>query len=322
MALNSKVKLYASLSIALSVFGFFALENATLADTSVVQMPEEYVTGRAPAGFNAPQALQLAPPPNAERNREGEQALNGTVYTVIAPTFDGSDGNLSYFRFINMSGAPTTIDLSVVGSVSAITYGTATFNIPDKASPQYSMDEILSEAGAGSLLTGDTGYSFYVKSPSAGNYVGYQHVIYNGTNGFFENMSVCTFDPAFDYSIINSALVNVHTSVLSGYPTLVFLHNYANSDRDYQVTITDSRTGVVQGVVNIATTANTSYASPMSFFEDLVDWIPSNNQQHANLIFEPLIQGSTYTAIVGQGIQNSSFNSLVNMTQVCGIHHQ
>lgn len=108
--------------------------------------------------------------------------------------------------------------------------------------------------------------------------------------------------------------------MLSGFPTQVFIHNYANVNRDYRVTVVDARTGVIQGTVDIGTTANTSYASPMSFFEEQLGWEPSSNQQHANLFFEPLIVDGPYDAVVGQAIENSNFNSLVNMTQVCGIN--
>jgi len=54
----------------------------------------------------------------------------------------------------------------------------------------------------------------------------YQHVIYNGANGFFENVSACHFDAARDYSGLNAILYNVHTTLLASYPAQVYVDNY------------------------------------------------------------------------------------------------
>lgn len=119
--------------------------------SDVIPMPEEFVTGRAPEGFSGAgtvgRGVSLSEL-GQDRAREGANALDGNLYTVIAPTFDGSDGNVSYFRFVNLSGGTATVNVSVVGHPSALTYGMATLFIPNLASPQYSFSEILSASGS------------------------------------------------------------------------------------------------------------------------------------------------------------------------------
>lgn len=327
----SLVKSIVALGFTAAICGSAVADTVTPVSVSVT-LPEEFMTGRAPVGFEG-----ITPPAEgfsandiegdetegiegAERQREGGQAVNGTLYTVVAPIFDGSDGNVSYIRFPNGSGATAVTSVTVVGSPSGDIYGTFDLTVQNLASPQYSIGDILNLAGAPALSNGDDNYSLYLRSPSAGNYVGFQHVIYNASNGFFENVSVCTFDPLIEYSAINRSLINIHTSVLAAYPATVFVHNYLNAPVTYTAAITDARTGNIEGFVDISMAANGSYAVPFTFFEDLIDWTPASNQQHANMIFQ---QSSTvgYYAVVGQAIQNSAFNSLVNMTQTCGLNN-
>lgn len=242
--------------------------------------------------------------------------LDGAGYAEIAPTFNGSDGNLSYVRLGNSGTAAATFRIVVVGSPSGIQYGEGTFQVPANSSPQYSLAQILSAANAGSLTYGDTNYSLYVQG--AGGNLSLQHVIYNDANGFFENVSVCKFVAGVNYSGLNSRLANIHTSLIPGYPAQIYIHNYSRSDATYNAAIYESVTGALMGTLLVTLRANSTYYVPFSWIEQQIGWAPSGNQYHANMAFVAVGSGS-YAAEVGQYIFNQQLGAYVNMTSRCGL---
>ena len=186
----------------------------------------------APSDMDA-QNQDAAEPLSAEANGGVEQPSehDGSQYTVIAPIFRGEGNNYSYIRLGNgnLLFQPTTFNVTVIGSPSGESYGTAEYEVPAWASPQYSIDDIFDEIGISGLRDGDDTISLYVQSPHQNNLPTFQHVVWNSVTRFFENATRCTFREGVDYSLINQALTNVHTSRIADYPATIFLHNYADS---------------------------------------------------------------------------------------------
>ncbi len=238
--------------------------------------------------------------------------------TVVSPIFTAS--TLSYLRLINgVQGAETTT-ISVVGSPSGRTYGTARIAVPERASLQYSIFDILSAAGAGALNGGDDRYVLYLQSqPVNGLKNGFQHVLYNQNNGFFENASACTFAVGGDYTLGNRRLVNLHTSALGAYPSEVHVHNPGAAAATYSVLMTDALTGVSVGTVMITVPANASRVFPMSYFQAALNWAPSSTQQHVNLSFSAAA-GAEFKAALSSFVYNQALGTYVNMTQACVIN--
>lgn len=221
-----------------------------------------------------------------------EAALNAAQgqYAVIAPIFrEGSAGLTSFIRLVNNAGedsggdefVATTYTITVVGATTGNTYGVATIPVAAYASPQYSIDEILTAANATPLAGGDTGYALYVTTPHRGT--GFMHVVYNGANGFFENVSACQAYVQADTP--QKYLFNVHTSALAAYPSQIYVHNYAATAVTYRVTVRDSRTGLTVGTTDLATSANSTTSMSFSQFEQLIGWTPSASQAHVNMEF-------------------------------------
>lgn len=248
----------------------------------------------------------------------GPAPAAGGDITVVSPIFTGS--TLSYLRLINgVQGAETTT-ISVIGSPSGRTYGTARMTVPEKASIQYSIFDILNAAGAGALSNGDDAYVLYLQSPAAsGLKNGFQHVLYNQNNGFFENASACTFAVGGDYTLGNRTLVNLHTSILGAYPSEVHVHNPGASAATYGVLATDGRTGARIGTVTITVPAKSSRVFSMSYFQAALNWTPSSAQQHANLYFSPAA-GAEFKAALTSFVYNQALSTYVNMTQACVIN--
>lgn len=240
--------------------------------------------------------------------------FDGSGYVQIAPTFNGSDGNQSYVRLSNDGTAATTFTVKVVGSPSGNVYGTGTIQVAPAAAPQYALSQLVSTAQAGPLANGDTSYSVYLQNTAATAF--YQHVIYNGANGFFENMSTCKYASSGNYTGLNSRLDNVHTSQLSGYPATIAVHNYASTSVTYNAGIYDAATGALIGTVPVAVAANATNAQPFSWYEQQLHWTPGSGQLHVNIVFQASGSAS-YAAEVSDYIYNSALSAYVNMTQRC-----
>ena len=200
-------------------------------------IPDEFRTDRPPltqAAAAMPAIAQLAQAAGASLERpQAAATLNGNYYNVIAPTFNGSDGNTSFIRLGNSGTAATTFTVTVVGSPSGVVYGAGQLQVPAAASPQYSLAQILTTASAGALTGGDTSYALYMQDPDS--YLSYQHVIYNGGNQFFENVSSCHYASNNDYALLNTLLYNVHTSQLAAYPAQIYIHNFATSSNTFRI---------------------------------------------------------------------------------------
>src|SRR5256885_1229752 len=74
--------------------------------------------------------------------------------------------------------------------------------------------------GAGASSGADPGYSLSQTNPADDSY--YQHVIFNGTNLFFEDVTVCPSGASLQGG---RTLTNVHSTLLSGYPSTIYIHN-------------------------------------------------------------------------------------------------
>jgi hypothetical protein len=233
---------------------------------------------------------------------------------VIGPTFNGSDGNTSYIRFPNVGTAASTYTVTVVGSPSGRTYGSTTYTVPAGASPQYSLSQITAQAGAAALSGGDDSYALYLQDSD--QYAGYQHVIYNGGNGFFENVSTCAtlLTPA-----AGGVLTNVHTSNLTAYPSQIRIHNYGTQSATYRVTVSDAVTGAAIGTADVSVAANASATYQESYFEQQLHWTPTSSQLHANFSIAP-VGTSAFTAVLGSTIFNQQFSAYVSMSEICAIN--
>jgi hypothetical protein len=254
------------------------------------------------------------------RTLERTAVIDGTQYAVIAPIFtELNTGNYSFIRFQNLISIPSTFTVRVVGSPSGNVYGQTTYSVAASASKHVQIADILSAASAATLIGSDTAYALYISNPDLS---GYQHVIYNYVSEFFENASLCQ-------TSLNQAAVrylpNVHTNIIAdaGFPSKIYMHNYANQAVTYNVSVYESSAGSLIGIVPVATQANSTYVMDFSFFQTQLGWTATGAQGYANLIFTPqtAISGVTLPpVIVGHFIFNEAFQAFVNMSESCAVN--
>ena len=242
-------------------------------------------------------------------------ALTLDNYYVIAPTFSGTD--LSFVRLANSNAAAHSITVKVVGSPSGALYGTTEYSVPSNASPQLSVNDIVTKANAGALRTGDTSYSLYL-SQEAG--MAYQHVVWSSVTGFFENMTACTApNTAVNISAQNRQALNVHTSTLTDYPAYISIHNAYAQAQTYVATLYDATTGTRLGAASLQVAANATVTQPMTYFQTQAGFSPTASQFHVNMYFsttDASTLGSFY-GVVNHYILNRKLNNYTNMTSLC-----
>ncbi len=242
-------------------------------------------------------------------------ALTLDNYYVIAPTFSGTDS--SFIRFANSNAAAHSITVKVIGSPGGTLYGTAEYSVPANASPQYSLNDILTKAGAAALKTGDTSYALYL-SQEAG--MSFQHVVWSSATEFFENMTSCTApNISVNGSGQNRQALNVHTSILTDYPAYISIHNAYTSAQTYVATMYDAATGARIGAAQLQVPANATVTQPMTFFQSGAGFTPGATQFHVNMYFsttDAATLGSFY-GVVSHYILNKRSNNYSNMSTWC-----
>ncbi len=261
-------------------------------------------------------------PAEAKGSVEQPSEHDGSQYTIIAPIFRGEGNNYSYIRLGNgnLLGLPTTFNVTVIGSPSGESYGTAEFEVAAWASPQYSIDDIFDEIGVSGLRDGDDTISLYVQSPHQNNLPTFQHVVWNSMTGFFENATRCTFREDVDYSLINMALTNVHTSRIADYPATIFLHNYADSAGTYRGNVFDANDGTQLGTVNFDMMANETRAIDFSEIAADIGFVPESNQFHVNIVFQQPADFDNFSLLAQQGIRNLQLDAYINMSVACVVN--
>lgn len=257
---------------------------------------------------------------------ERASALDTSRYTSIGRLYFNNAGAASFVRFWNSGADAVDFEAKIVGGESGTDYApgkTYRINVPSKASLQRSLDEIradIARQGGGDITPrgGDTFLTLYVKNerPVA---TGFQHVSYNSNTGFFENLSICTFDPAQNYSPYNWRLVNVHTSQLAGYPSKIEIRNPDAVARAVRGRVFDAVTGTSLGAFIVNPAANGSTVLDMSAVEQMIGFRPSASQTQVNIEFDTA-DTSAYSAIVGHTVTQSATGAVFNLTQACTIN--
>jgi hypothetical protein len=261
-----------------------------------------------------------------------QAALNGTLYAVVSPIYDGSNGSTSFLRLYGGVGsAGSTFEISVVRTIDGAVLGTTNIAVPKNASPQFEMHTILAKANVGEVP--DHGYAFYLRNPEPT--AGYQHVTYNGLSTLFENVNNCAFmlNEVVKTAYPSVVVTNLHTAVpiFTNYPTQVDIHNYWNAPANYGVYVYDAGTADNSGVIRSGSGsmmgsrvyrvgANSSISLSMAQIQQDIGWSATPNVQlHANLIVTE-VTNQAPAETVGVVIVTKQLGGSVNMSNTCAVN--
>lgn len=256
--------------------------------------------------------------------------LNGTLYAVVAPVYDGSNGSTSYLRLFGGVGAATsTFTIRVVSTTTGAALGSALISVPKYASPQYSFATILSLTHA--TTAADHGYAFYIQNAESTS--GYQHVTFNGTSNLFENASICAYPLNQSVAAAYPSLVvtNVHTDKLAAFPAEIDIHNYWNAASTFGVYVYDAGTadgatgairtdaGTLVGSKQYTIGANASLNLDFAKIEQDIGWATNASQFHANVIVTD-ITNQAPVEVINVAIVNTKLGGTINMSTTCAVN--
>lgn len=263
-----------------------------------------------------------------------QAALNGTLYAVVAPLYDGSTGSTSFIRlFGGTVSANSTFSIRIVNATSGANMGNLiTIAVPKNASPQFSFDTLLSMAGA--AKTTDHNYSLYIQNSE--NTSGYQHVTFNGSSGLFENNSNCanTLNQVVKAANPSLVLTNLHTTQISttAYPMQIDIHNYWNAATTYGVYVYDAGSadsagtiradsGTLVGSKTYTIPANASLSMSNTKLVQDIGWSPNSSQLHMNILVTE-IANQAPTEVLTAVVVNSSaaLSGTTNMSFACSVN--
>lgn len=306
----------------------------------VFENPERFIVGAGvinplPDDDSLYNAVNAANPSNqniaegtgTDRQREGQQVVDGTQFSVVSPIYLGTSGdNVSFLRFSNLGTTEQRIVIDVVGSPSGTQYGPSSVQttLPPLSSRQFNVEDDFFSL-FDSLALEDTSRSIYLREPDSTNQLRFQHIVFNVVSRFFENVSVCYDQTIPDYEDANQVLINVHTTSIPDFPSTITIHNYADETITYRIDVfeafngTDTGSGGFTNELDFVATANTTYLVPFSEFQTQLSWSPTSSQLHANLFFARPDDPSNFEAVVGHTVFNAEQDSLINMTTHCGI---
>ncbi|NKB42827.1 MAG: S8 family serine peptidase [Alphaproteobacteria bacterium] len=239
----------------------------------------------------------------------GSGALSGRV---IAGAFASNRTKAqSNIRFYNPNASAGTATVDVVDDLTGETAGTYSRSIPAGASIQVSMENI--EDGASPQIVpagGDTqSYTLHVNATFSG-YI--QHILWNPAGGSLTNLSGCGNGLANTVRDIG----NVHTSIITGYPSYVMVYNSGATEAMPTFVVTDARDGSSLGnfTFNSAVAPNTSSTVLVSDLVEFFGGTPESDQFHLNLELQ-----SGFTGFAQHIVDNEIGGVLTNMTAKCDL---
>ena len=252
------------------------------------------------------------------------QALDPDGYVSFGPLVNGA--TMSFLRFVNVGSSTSTIfSIRYFGFPSGVEYTSdaVTLTVEAHASPQKSYLDLSAMGTDLKARDGDTGVIAFVKASNTGTGIGIQHVTYNIATGYFENASVCTFDPRFalDTTLLNGALINVHSTTLSGgsYPSTIILNNPAASSRVVTGIVYKAATGQLIGTFPATTIpANGSVTVSMASVQKALNYVSTGNEQF-NIVFSSGDK-KAYSAIPTHAVMQTVSGATFNLTIACPLN--
>jgi hypothetical protein len=293
-------------------------------DVYVITNPEQYLVGRGP---EKPIVFQSSKPArsnavaaaSAETIEKAAAVIPGS-YTVIPNVTPGLNNNISFLRFPNFnSDVASTANITMVGDRTGRNYGTAQVVSEPYSSPQLTVNELLESIEGGAFDSTDTSITLYIQSNQF--FTGVQHVYYNSTSGFFENMSVCSFVDGISSLPTVSGVVNVHTTNLETmYPSTVKIHNKNATATTLTLRVHDGPSGRLLGRFSFVAQPNSTYAFTSRQIQNNVSFTAGTPDYHLNVLFDASPEAPPNATISHTVGNNTLGSATLNLTTICTIN--
>ncbi len=232
------------------------------------------------------------------------QAQVATDTTRIGPLFKTTNGAQSFVRFYDTGSAPGTVTVNILEDDSSRVLATWSATIPAQASKQFSAAEI--EAAAQPTLPTSTKRRVFAVTATFPGYV--QHLVYNAGDGALNVVSGC----GPHTTSTQRYLGNVHTSILTPYPSTIVVQNTATQDKTATFDVYDSVSGGRIGGYSGTVRANSSWAFTQNAFVAATGFSAATGQYHLNFVLNP-----EFTGFAQHIVTTSSTGVPTNMAETC-----
>lgn len=242
---------------------------------------------------------------------------NGDAYRNNA--IIGLDAKTSYVRFANLRDEqePVRNYIEVYSLDAGRALGRFEIDVRSKASIQLSYRSIMGLAGVSFDDAARQDIVLYVQNGREKQL--WQHVQYNPDTRVLNNATVCSTAPHVDYIAPHNMLINVHSSSMRSHTSLISLHNFADTDTEVQANIYHGASGEAIGFVPIKLAARSSFNETAAWFEEQMNFTPSQAQYHYTIEFVPTTVPQA-KLVVGHVVANLDAGLGANLSNPCALH--
>ena len=226
----------------------------------------------------------------------------------VASIFGSTQPSMeSYLRFYNASNSSGTVDVTLADYATGAVLATWTSpSLPSHSSKQFSIDEV--EKNANASFTKSLVYSISVRPSFTGSF---QNILWRKVDATLSNLSTCE-TPATD----QTTLMNVHSSLLSGYPSAVIIHNTSTTNISLSLAIYHQITGQRLGTYSTGQIpANGQLILSVPTIEAGAGISPSSSSAyHYNIK-----SNTTFTGYLQHLLNNQAAGVTTDMTEACAL---
>ncbi len=223
-----------------------------------------------------------------------------SVFSATQPNF------LSYLRFYNSSSIAGTVDVTLADYDTGAVLATWTSpTIAPRSSKQFAIDTL--EANTNLPFIKSAIYAISVRPTFTGLF---QNVLWRRRESTLSNTSTCDLQ-----STEQMTLINVHSSLLSGYPAAVVVHNTGTSGVNVSLGIYNADNGVRLGTFATGVIpANAQRMYGVSSLESGAGITPSN-------VFHYVVKADApFTGYLQHLMNNVSAGFTTDMTETCALN--
>ena len=215
-----------------------------------------------------------------------------------------SGGIASYVRVTNSASSGGVVEAEFRSGETGAFLGTWTGEVPAGASIQFHVADM--EEGAGITPSGGATYSLAMRA----NFTGFvQHVLWNAAGSALTNLTSC----GTDISTSGLRLGNVHTSLISGYPSTIVVQNTGAAVSAASFDVFDSATGtLIAGGYSRSVPAGGTWTFSVDDFAADVGFTPNSDQPHISFVLN-----GGFTGFAQHVVSNEGAGVISNMTAQC-----
>ncbi len=232
-------------------------------------------------------------------------APRGTAVTGVRSS--GNPGGRSFLRFMNAELTDGVITATIVDETTGGIVANWSKEISLQTAPQFDIATIEANAVPSIAPKAGTTYTLYV-DPNIAGYV--QHVAFDANANILTNVTTC----AAGLSADARTTMNVHTSKLPQYPSLLQVTNTGTASAIPAFTVRDAQNSQLMGTYRMSRPVPAGMTSVFSVGDvmESLGYPPAANSYHVDMMLE-----TSFTGVVRHYLFNAIPGVVTDMSAKC-----